>query len=256
MKTIISIFLCVFVFSAFAQLGEVKTGVYQWNDRPVKKYEDRESGVFLEGTSPHFEYLKIHATTQYPGAKPSPEHANTDMEELIIVKEGTMKATVDGENEILGAGSVLLIMPQQKQSFANVGNDNLSYYALKYRSKKPMNIARGLNNGGSMMLSADSLLFKTNARGGRRDYFDRSTAMCEKMEMHVTQLNQKGPSHEPHSHLDTEIILVISGQTEMTIEGKEYSAGSGDFYFVNSELFHGVRNTTDKPCSYFAFRWF
>lgn len=256
MKTMISIFLCLFVLSVFAQTGEVKTGVYRWSDRPVKQYGDRESGVFLEGTTPHFEYLKIHATTQYPGAKPSPEHANKDMEELVIVKEGTMKATIDGQTKILGAGSVLLILPEQMQSFANAGNNNLSYYALKYKSKKPMNIIQGLNNGGSMMLNADSLLFKTNARGGRRDYFDRPTAMCEKMEMHVTQLNQKGPSHEPHSHLDTEIILVISGETEMTIDGKEYTAGPGDFYLVSSELFHGVRNATDKTCSYFAFRWY
>ena len=73
--------------------------------------------------------------------------------------------------------------------------------------------------------------------------------------LHVTQLNKKGPSHNPHSHLETEIILVLSGETEMTIDGKEYKAGVGDFYFVNSELFHGMRNAGDEPCSYFAFKW-
>ena len=253
MKTIISCFLCLL---AFSQLSEVKTGVYHWSERPVKKYSDRESGVFMEGSSPHFEYLKIHATTQYPGAKPSPVHANADMEELVIIKEGTMKATIDGESKILSAGSVLLIMPQQSQTFENAGNGNLSYYALKYKSKKPVNLERGLASGGSMMLNVDSLAFKPNTNGGRRNYFDRPTSMCEKMEMHVTQLNQKGPSHEPHSHVDTEIILMISGETEMTIDGKEYSARPGDFYFIEPGLFHGIRNASDKPCSYFAFRWF
>lgn len=255
MKALFSSILCVFTLMTFAQLPAVQPGAYYWADRTLKISTDRESGVFLEGTSPHLEYVKIHATTQYPGAKPSPVHANKDMEELVIIKEGTMKATVDGKSKILGAGSVLVIMPEQMQSFENVGNGNLSYYAMKYKSKKPVNIERGITGGGSMMLNVDSLIFKLTEKGGGRPYFDRATAMCERLEMHVTQLNKKGPSHNPHAHIETEIILVISGQTEMTIDGKEYTAGPGDFYFINSELFHGVRNAADKPCSYFAFKW-
>lgn len=255
MKALLITWFCFATSLAFAQLQPVEPGVYRWADRSLKVGDNRESGVFLEGTSPFFDYLKIHATTQFPGAKPRPAHANKDMEELVIVKEGTMKATVDGISKILGPGSVMLIMPQQTQSIENVGNSNLSYYALKYKSKMPMNLARGLANGGSMLLNADSLAFKKTERGGSRAYFDRATAMCGRMEMHVTELNGKGPSHNPHAHAETEIILMISGNTEMTIDGKEYKAGPGDFYFVNSGLFHGVRNATNAPCSYFAFKW-
>jgi (S)-ureidoglycine aminohydrolase len=141
------------------------------------------------------------------------------------------------------------------QSVENIGNSKLTYYAMQYRSNKPVNITRGTAGGGSMILNVDSLKFKPSEKGGGRPYFDRPTAMCEKMEMHVTQLNKKGPSHNPHSHIEPEIILVISGETEMTIDGKECKAGVGDFYFVNSELFHGMRNASDEPCSYFAFKW-
>ncbi|MDP3914940.1 MAG: cupin domain-containing protein [Bacteroidota bacterium] len=255
MKILLISILCVLALTTIAQLPPVNPGVYRWADRPVKISEGRESGVFLEGTSPHFEYLKIHATTQNPGAKPGSAHANKDTEELIIVKEGTMKVTIDGKSSILGAGGVVLIMPQQMQSLENIGDSKLTYYAMKYRSKKPVNIERGIAGGGSLMLNADSLTFKPSERGGGRAYFDRATAMCERLEMHVTQLNKKGPSHNPHSHIETEIILVISGETEMTIDGKEFKAGEGDFYFINSELFHGVRNASDKPCTYFAFKW-
>jgi len=248
-------FLSMLSIATFAQLLQVNPGVYRWADRTLKVSEGRESGIFLEGTSPHFDYVKIHATTQKTGAKPSPAHANKDMEELVIVREGEMKVTVDGQSKVIGAGGVVLIMPQQMQSVENVGSGKLSYYAMKYRSKKPMNIERGLAAGGSMILNADSLVFKPTEKGGGRAYFDRKTAMCDRLEMHVTQLNKKGPSHAPHSHPESEIILIISGNTEMTIDGKEYAAGPGDFYFINAELFHGVRNSTDEPCSYFAFKW-
>jgi len=237
------------------QLEPVKSGVYKWADHPVKKGELRESRKILEGSSPHFSYLRIHATTQFPGAKPSTAHANEEFEECIIVKEGRMKATIEGKSSILEAGGVILLMPQQMHSLENVGETNLTYYVMKYASKKKMDIERGQASGGSLMLNNDSLTFKTSARGGGRAYFDRPTAMCERFEMHVTQLNQKGPSHKPHAHIETEIILMISGKTEMTIDGKEYNASAGDFYIMDSQLLHGVRNASNKPCSYFAFKW-
>ena len=71
----------------------------------------------------------------------------------------------------------------------------------------------------------------------------------------MTQLDKKGPSHDPHSHEETEIVLVLSGKTEMTIDGKEYDGTAGDFYLINSQLMHGVRNATDDPCSYFIMIW-
>lgn len=236
-------------------LTPVESGVYKWSEYPAKPGKQRESRIFLEGSSPHFEYLKIHATTQFPGAKPSKAHANEEFEECIIVKEGRMKVTIEGQSRILEAGGVVLLMPQQKHSLENVGTTNLSYYVMKYKSKKKMDITRGIASGGSLMLNADSLTFKPSSRGGGRAYFDRPTAMCERFEMHVTQLNNKGPSHQPHAHEETEIILLISGETEMTIDGKEYQGSAGDFYFMDSQLLHGVRNATDKPCAYFAFKW-
>ncbi|MFK7922646.1 MAG: pectate lyase [Bacteroidia bacterium] len=237
------------------QLDPVSSGVYKWADHPVKTGALRESRKILEGTSAHFTYLEIHATTQFPGAKPSTAHANTAFEECIIVKEGMMQVTIEGESAILGPGGVILLMPQQMHSLANVGETNLTYYVMKYQSKLKMDIRRGQTAGGSLMLNADSLRFNPSTRGGGRPYFDRSTAMCERFEMHLTQLNNQGPSHKPHAHEEAEIILVISGSTEMTIDGQEYSASAGDFYFMDTQLSHGVRNATNEACSYFAFKW-
>ena len=233
----------------------IGSGVHKWNGTLVKPGEGRESRTFLEGSSPHLEYLKIHATTQFPGAEPSNAHANEEFEECIIVKEGRMQITIEGESRILEAGGVVLLMPRQMHSIKNIGTSNLSYYVMKYRSRKKMDIARGMTSGGSLMLHADSLAFKPSSRGGGRAYFDRPTAMCERFEMHVTQLDRKGPSHEPHRHLETEIILVLSGETEMTIDGEVFQASVGDFYFLPSGSMHGIRNAVNRPCTYFAFKW-
>ena len=105
------------------------------------------------------------------------------------------------------------------------------------------------------MLNHDSLLYTETATKGTRKYFDRPTAMCERYEMHITYLKTKGPSHASHQHAETEIILVIEGETEMAIDGKHYQGGAGDVFLVESGETHGVGNPSDKPCSYFAFKW-
>lgn len=247
--------LCFLTLTIMAQMEPVNDGVYRWDDHPVTYGEDKESRKILEGSSPCFEYLEIHATTQYPGAKPSTAHANDDIEECIIVKEGVMKVTIEDSSTILGAGGVFLLMPQNTHWVENVGDSNLTYYVMLYKSKKKMDIQRGLTAGGSIMLNADSLTMETNDLGSRRDYFERPTAMCERFEMHVTALNKNASSHEPHTHTESEIVLMLTGESVMNINDKEYKGTAGDLYFMNSSVPHGIHNLTDESCSYFAFGW-
>jgi (S)-ureidoglycine aminohydrolase len=238
-----------------AQLKEVETGVYKWEELPKKESPQRIGRKILEGRSPYFSFLEIHATTQEKGAKPAPPHTQENIEELIIVKEGLMKMTIDGVSEVLEAGSAVIIPPLTEQSMENVGDGPLTYYVFMYTSKKPMDIERNKKAGGALFLNVNSLMEKKSKKGSSSPYFNRSTAMCEKFEMHATRLNERGPSHEPHSHIDSEIILVVEGQTQMTIDGKEYSGEAGDLYFIPSNEFHGIANVGDQPCQYYALRW-
>ena len=155
----------------------------------------------------------------------------------------------------LNSGSVAIIPPQASQSIENVGDGPLSYYVLKFRSKKTMNLSRSDSAGGALLINDDTLKVTPLAKGATIKYFDRATAMCENYEMHVTKLTHKGPSHAPHQHLATEIILITEGDMEMTIDGKNYTGSAGDLFIVESGLMHGVSNAAEKPCSYFAFKW-
>jgi mannose-6-phosphate isomerase-like protein (cupin superfamily) len=185
MKMLLTILSSLFTLTTVAQLQPVNPGVYKWADLPVKAGEGRESRKILEGVSPHFEYLEIRATTQLRGGRSSTAHANDDTEECLIVKEGKLKATIEGRSAVLGPGGVILLMPRQMHALENAGDGNLTYYAMRYRSKKKMDLERGQASVGTLALNADSLEFKPSARGGGRPYFDRSTAMCERFEMHV-----------------------------------------------------------------------
>jgi (S)-ureidoglycine aminohydrolase len=124
-----------------------------------------------------------------------------------------------------------------------------------FRSRKPGNLTRSKEAGGSILVNADTITYTEKDERGTKKYFDRPTAMCENYEMHVTYLKHKGPSHAAHQHVDTEIILIINGEISMTIDGKDYNGSSGDFFIAESGKMHQVFNAADKPCSYFAFKW-
>ena len=254
MKTLYLSLLLAFAFNAFSQ-QPVNSGVFHWNELPVKKEGQRETRKIAEGTTPEFEFFEIHATTQLKGATPRPAHSQKDMEEVIIIKDGTMKCTIGNKTATLGKGSVMLVPPQESQILENAGDGPLTYYVFMFRSKKGMDIERGKKAGGALMLNYDSLPYTEANNKGTRKYFDRPTAMSDNYEMHITYLKQKGPSHAPHQHVDTEIILVIDGDTQMVIDGKTYSGGAGDMYIAVSGKMHGISNVSDKPCSYFAFKW-
>jgi quercetin dioxygenase-like cupin family protein len=255
MKKFILLFLYGIPMTSTAQPAPVVSNAFHWAELPVSKSTAREGRRIMEGSLPGFSYIEMHATTQQKGAVPRPPHAQKDLEELIIVTEGKMKFTIDKESRILGKGSVVLIPPAGMQSVENIGDGPLTYYVMMLRSEKPMDMERSAQAGGALLLDADSLTYKPSERGGGIKYFDRPTAMCENFEMHITHLSRKGPSHTPHAHTDTEIILVLEGETEMTINNKKYTASAGDLYIAVSGEMHGISNASDKPCRYFAFKW-
>ena len=118
-----------------------------------------------------------------------------------------------------------------------------------------MNLPRSDSAGGALLINDDTLKTVVAPNKATIKYFDRATAMCDNYEMHVTKLSLKGPSHAPHKHLATEIILITEGEVEMTIDGKTFSGIASDLFIVESGLVHGVGNASEKPCSYFAFKW-
>jgi len=76
MKIIFIMLLQTIFMNNFAQLQPITSGVFHWNDLPVKKDKERESRKIFEGSTPEFEYFEIHATTQYKGALPRPPHTH------------------------------------------------------------------------------------------------------------------------------------------------------------------------------------
>src|SRR5688572_23036005 len=237
------------------QTDSLPPRVYNWDGLTVKKEENRIIKQVLEGSTTSLSHFDVHTTTLEPGKAPHPPHVHEDMEELIIVKEGQVKITIKGTSKIMGPGSIAFAMPGDEHGIENIGNTQATYYILKYKSKRPMNLERAKQHGSSFMLDWNDLVFKKTEKGGRREFFNRPTSQLEKFEMHTTALNPGLDSHAPHTHKEEEVILLLKGNAEMYIAGKLYKAAPGDVIFLSSGVSHALKNTGSEQCEYFAFQW-
>jgi len=234
--------------AATAQVGSVASGVYPWHEEATAK-------PILAGTTTPLAHLQIEAATLAPGEASHTGPAHSDLEELVIVKEGTLTVTLAGQRQALGPGSVAVILPRNGHGFENAGTAPAAYYVFQYRSTAPWKGARGQHAGGSFLVDWNDVAMQETATGGRRQHFDRPTAMFERFEMHVSTLNEGLTNHAAHTHRAEEFVLIIKGEVEMLIGDAYQKASPGDLIFLESMIPHTLNNIGRGPTEYFAFQW-
>jgi quercetin dioxygenase-like cupin family protein len=70
--------------------------------------------------------------------------------------------------------------------------------------------------------------------------------------IHESELAPHSIPHPPHRHRHEEMVLVIEGTLEFTINGIATRAGAGSALFAGSNEQHGIRNPESTPAKYFV----
>lgn len=245
---------CLFLTSASLMAQSLESKVYSWAGAPILKKTDAVQRPLLAGSTTDFRHLSVHTTTVAAHQAPHPAHKHND-EELIIIKEGELTVTIGGKTKTLGPNSIALIMPGDEHGFDNRGSTPVTYYVMRYESKLPVDTARGQNAGGSFWVDWKEVPFQPHEKGGVYRLFDRATAMTKRFEMHVTTLNSNLWSHPPHTHRAAEILILMAGSAESSINGKLYPVLVGDLPYLESNVPHAIHNNSQQPCTYFAFQF-
>jgi quercetin dioxygenase-like cupin family protein len=77
--------------------------------------------------------LEFHVSFLPAGQTPHPPHKHPD-EELIVIKEGTVEALVNGQTERVGPGSVIFQASNQMHTLRNVGDTPAVYHVFRWNS--------------------------------------------------------------------------------------------------------------------------
>jgi XRE family transcriptional regulator, regulator of sulfur utilization len=118
------------------------SSIFDWNTLGVQKTKVGESRKVCQAPTATLDELECHITTLNPGETPHPPHQHPD-EEIVIVKEGTVEALVNGVTRRVGPGSVIFQAANQMHSIRNVGDGPATYHVIKWNSPGMLKIKRG-----------------------------------------------------------------------------------------------------------------
>ncbi len=224
MKNIIFSIVCLLPLWLTAQQDSVSTGVYQWQTPVNEAQPDIRSAMIFQGSTRDLQWLQMSAFALNPSINKKELRVPRNEEHLYIIKSGLLTVELNDSLYTLVPGSIVLLLPGEKFAVQNKSKSACDYYLMKYRAKE----ARSRNDSGhSFIIDWNKIAFAPHDKGGIRNYFQTSTVMTRRMEMHVSTLNTGLKSHDPHRDRAAEIVLMIEGETEMQIDQKFYDGVNG-----------------------------
>jgi (S)-ureidoglycine aminohydrolase len=235
---------------AGAPFGPVKATAYRWKETKVAARAGYTERHILAGTTLDLDSLDIRAITLPANGSWESDGTHDDTELFLMVKESAVWVTINGNSQRLGEGSVAVALPGDRETILNQGSAPATYYLFTYRSRAPMDAARGRAAGGSFMVSFSELAERETASGTRRDVFNRPTAMFKRFEAHVSSVKEGLRNHATHSHRADEIMLLTKGDVEMLIGDAHPRASASDVVFLGSMIPHSLRNVGKGSTQY------
>jgi (S)-ureidoglycine aminohydrolase len=254
MKFRFTFYLILTISLLHAQNNRLQSKVYQWDFNNNGSSAKVQKSTIFGGKGG---VLASHTMIgiSIPAGKKWVGKANAKLEKFYIIKTGIADIELNDQKSQLNRGSDVCVLPGDKIQIKNNSNHLLQIYEMSYSAGEKINIERGIKAGGSFITLWDNIKFKPHERGGVRQFFDRPTAMLNRFDIHVTQLNVGFKSHEPHTHVNEEIILMLDGNAEMQIGTDHQKANPGDVVLLGSNILHNLTNVGNTACLYFAIQW-
>ena len=127
--------LCLLLPTAAASLGlaaqktTLPSKAARFEDLRVAKNGANEFRPVMEGETHSGCPLEVHETLLAPGGMPHPAHHHRH-EEMFLVREGIIEATINGQATRLGPGSVVFVASNEEHGIRNAGSTPAQYFVI------------------------------------------------------------------------------------------------------------------------------
>jgi len=96
----------------------------------------------------------------------------------------------------------------------------------------------------------ENLPVRQNGKNASRAILNGLTHSGFAIEVHETDLAPGEAPHAPHHHVHEEMVIVLEGAIEFTVNGTPTRLGPGSVAFAASDEEHGQRNVGDGVARY------
>ena len=122
---------------ANSKMANLDSSIFDWNDIPAKETKSGSVRTFFRSSTATLDELECHVTTLNAGESSHLPHKHPE-EEVIIIKEGTLEALVNGNMKRVGPGSVVFQASNQMHSIKNIGSTPATYHVFSWHSPGTM----------------------------------------------------------------------------------------------------------------------
>lgn len=116
--------------TAAAVPGKLVSAVFDWEKLETKPTATGTRREIVNSPTTTLANLEAHVTTLNPGEMPHAAHRHPD-EEIVIVKEGLMEATINGVATRGGVGSIFFFGSNDEHGVKNVGPTAATYHVIR-----------------------------------------------------------------------------------------------------------------------------
>lgn len=117
-----------------AQGGQAKgSWAIDFDSVPAKATDSGSVRNFYNGPTATLKNLDVHVTTLNPGGAPHAPHKHPN-EEMLIVKQGTIEALINGEWKKVGPGGVVFLASNIFHGVRNTGSEPAVYHVIGFRT--------------------------------------------------------------------------------------------------------------------------
>ncbi|EDY83739.1 Cupin domain protein [Verrucomicrobiia bacterium DG1235] len=113
-----------------AAKSALASAVYDWEKLAVETTKKGARRELFDSMTVTAERLRCHVTSLHAGLVSHAAHRHPD-EEIIVVKEGLLEATVEGKSETAGPGSVFFFASGELHGLRNAGETEATYYVIR-----------------------------------------------------------------------------------------------------------------------------
>lgn len=232
---------------------------FDWNQLAVKPTGAGERRDVYDAPTKTLHRFECHITTLNAGLMSHPPHRHPQ-EELIILKEGTLDVSINGQTQRVGPGSAFFFAAYDLHNVRNVGAAPATYLVFNFASAitrtLPAVPAAEAAKPGQLPSSVwdwEKLPAVPAKYGTRRSLVKSPTITLAQFESHTTTL----APHESSTpttpwHLDEGFMVAKEGTMEIVLNGVAHRAVPGSIAFLASGEPHFVRNLGDTPATYYV----
>jgi len=91
--------------------------------------------------------------------------------------------------------------------------------------------------------------------GQMRFYFTGQTQATKNVLTAVAVVEPGKAVHKAHRHAEEEYLMLVEGSGTWHLAGKDFPAQRGDILYVEPWVYHGLKNTGDRPLIFVVVRY-